>query len=1120
MPGDLVTGVAINLVAGKIRRAGGAARDRLRQVNQSADFSTDLDAIETEFQRALVSSLDDLPDDDRFDALRDAAESWDPVVHELYGLEGSAPDVESMLAGEHDRLLFGSEREAIDSIIEAWTTVAGVDLADEPELEQDLRRVVASAYRDAITEFIDRISGTELADVFKLEALREVQQTLLRIDRENRRSKIYKSIAEFKRKFLREQPYVPVPAELETEERSVGLGSETETESVEDAKETALSLLRDGVDAIHVFGDGGAGKSQLLASLGEELQSEREVYYVTDPVDEYPPPLSDDAVLFVDDAGRKDMSYFIRLAEESNRITANQQYDVQVVTAERSVYKQSVGKLLREYVGLRTPTLRLQSMDEEGLRELLADFGIGEEAVEWIAGHARGNPFFATLLGKLVLEGGDVQSDMTKAFENVVAEMVETDIEAFDSSDQSVRRFLDALSIWSEYEEPEDAEVLAGVVGSLRDGIDRGKMLDELVETNYVEYAGDDEFGREGSYSFRYDVVADYLRFESVAAGARYRDFVGRGVVEAKAPGVVRGLLDLVSSPVRPFYSEKEIEQALEHLDWLAEKTFEYDLSTPALLEAQSLIAFVRPRMLNHEELLERGSEYESKEELLVPVALLVQVSSDRAEDNLEWTERFFQYLDLLGDVQNATDEATAPLAGGLVNAINYYGEAGKLKNVETRLEQLDRLADDHDDPAIRTELAKGLFNAINHYGEASKLKNVETRLEQLETLADDHDNPAIRTNLAEGLFNAIYYYGEAEDFEKVETGLEQLNTLANDHGNPAIRTELARGLVNAIKYYGEAEKFEKAETRLEQLDRLADDHDDPAIRTELAEGLFNAIYYYGGAGNLEEVEKQLEKLDTLADNSDDSAIRERLAEGLVNAIKNYGEAGKFEKAETLLEDLESLTDDQDDPAIRTELARGLVNAIANYGEAGNLEEIEMRLEQLEKLADDHDDPAIRERLARGLVNAIKYYGEAEKFDKIETRLEQLEKLADGSDDSAIRKILTKGLQNSNKIYIENPNGDRLTYTLSKLNVMASKYGDFGGLESNAQFIRIATNQIVKILDIDTELSIEYLEILEPVVPTNSWTTICGEVFPEVEQRFEDGEITKDQYLRFADLLQ
>lgn len=735
--------VVAGLVAASLERAYDAGREKLEEASREADFSEDLDELETEFQRALETHIGDAVEGPESTSLVEVVETWDPLVHELYELEEASEDPEAFETDDHDHLLFREERTAIEMIVTAWGRAADVDLANDPTLERMLREAVAEAYADAFETFADEIAGSDLGDLFEIEALREIQQDLRELVSEYTEPKVYKTLDEFKNRLISQQEYVQVAAKRESASDMMDLGrhdEHSESTHVEDARAEALRLLDDGADVVRVYGEGGAGKSQLLASIGDVLQDrgDYDVYYITDAHDLKPADLDCDTVLFVDDAGRKEMDYFIRLASQSERVAANKEYTVKVVTAARSVYEEAVEEVINELPQVSAPTLRLDSLTDKQAHRLLDKFDLGDETAEEVVEMAQGNPFFLVLLGGIVGVADDDEltvDNMKSALEKVVGRMVRTDIEEVGEYTEHVRRFLDALAVWQTYDEPADAEILEEIAPSFENRFERRDRLRALADDQYLDWQG--EGTRNATYSLRHDVVADYLRFEILCEQGAYRDY-SLEALDSKAPAIVEGLLDLTNSPLLRFYPET-IEQVRDQLEWLANVVFEHDLAAPTIFATEARIALALPEQVPTERLHGLFEEYEQPNELIEPVVALIEVTSNRAEENEEWLDRFGNWVDRLAEIHAQSGDGIELLAKVLYNAVTVYGHAEEFEEMAERLAELHGLHEDYDEKPIRTRLAKALLTTIIYYLHNEELSAVDASLDRLDTLVTEH---------------------------------------------------------------------------------------------------------------------------------------------------------------------------------------------------------------------------------------------------------------------------------------------------------------------------------------------------------------------------------------------
>lgn len=186
---DPVTvGLATNLLAAGLMKGSAEAKRLLYETDQLNEFSTELDAVETEFNRALQSSIEDVDAGSEADELT-VEENWDAIVRRLYGLDddtGSEEGLEDENASE--RLVFESEEDAVERIACAIAVVNGYgfDENENPELERNLKRGVTVAYREAVDSFVDRIIDAGLVESFvvemNIEEIEELDRLRNRLD--------------------------------------------------------------------------------------------------------------------------------------------------------------------------------------------------------------------------------------------------------------------------------------------------------------------------------------------------------------------------------------------------------------------------------------------------------------------------------------------------------------------------------------------------------------------------------------------------------------------------------------------------------------------------------------------------------------------------------------------------------------------------------------------------------------------------------------------------------------------------------------------------------------------------------------------------------------------------
>ncbi len=246
----ITSGLLTNLLAAGLLNRVEAGRQHLHAVFREAEFHAELDAIETEFHKSLCDAIEDGAAEQELDDFADIVEHWDAVIERL--------DATAAMDGEvgpaTDRLVFESEREAVDRLAREIGAVCGYDLETNPQLQQALKRAVAEAYREAVGSFAERLVDAGLdeqfvaeANIEELGALDQLQDRLADLEERlthPRFYELYRGDAAGRRQASR----MIDPQALEFVSRP----------ELEDRR-TAQRLL--------VLGPGGSGKSRVLADL-------------------------------------------------------------------------------------------------------------------------------------------------------------------------------------------------------------------------------------------------------------------------------------------------------------------------------------------------------------------------------------------------------------------------------------------------------------------------------------------------------------------------------------------------------------------------------------------------------------------------------------------------------------------------------------------------------------------------------------------------------------------------------------------------------------------------------------------------------------------------------------
>ncbi len=246
----ITSGLLTNLLAAGLLNRVEAGRQHLHAVFREAEFHAELDAIETEFHKSLCDAIEDGAAEQELDDFADIVEHWDAVIEHL--------DATAAMDGEDgpatDRMVFESEREAVDRLAREIGAVCGYDLETNPQLQQALKSAVAEAYREAVGSFSERLVDAGLdeqfvaeANIEELGALDQLQDRLSDLEERlthPRFYELYRGDAAGRRRASR----MIDPQALEFVSRP----------ELEDNR-TAQRLL--------VLGPGGSGKSRVLAEL-------------------------------------------------------------------------------------------------------------------------------------------------------------------------------------------------------------------------------------------------------------------------------------------------------------------------------------------------------------------------------------------------------------------------------------------------------------------------------------------------------------------------------------------------------------------------------------------------------------------------------------------------------------------------------------------------------------------------------------------------------------------------------------------------------------------------------------------------------------------------------------
>ncbi|AGB34073.1 hypothetical protein Natpe_4378 (plasmid) [Natrinema pellirubrum DSM 15624] len=1108
---------AVSFIAGLIlvgaERGSEWAHSWINDLDRLAEYSVDLEDVETEFQRALETQLIDRVDDERAEPLTNALEPWDSFVHDLYGLETAVTEPDELASAEHEWMTTQTEREAIEAILDTW--VARVDSQiTEPVPRKHMRSALVDAYRTAMREYETAVAGTDLADEALLASVRDLRERLASLPNDRAGLNVYKSLSEFERVtalFDTRPEYVPMPAVRESEPPR----RERLPDRVADARAELLRLLEGGTDVVTVSGDGGAGKSRLLAATGQMLdaQSDCEVFFVNTPEPE-PLPADRDVVLFIDDAGRLDMDYFIRQAVEEHRDESTRDVDVQVVAATRSAYERSVSRFVDGLGSVTTRTLWVNPPTERSLVQLLEPYDTDEEIAAQIVQQADGNPFFVLLLAKLAADTEADPLTLERALSNVVGEMTSTegDLQRVAEVDpaQVVERLLKWIAVHYEYVEPSDESLLTDDLPALDSGLARRDQLDSLTDAGYLDRKGkatDPEF----TYTHRYDVVADFLRIKVLDA-QQFRTYARSDTVQRKATEVARGIADLESSPLLDLYPEvRETIHAVS--GQLASEIANADLPLNTILDAERYLMAVAPSAVPIAELRAKvvgGLRSDSLGDHAFRFAgrLLHEVGDGVSVDEAtEWVTH-------MGILADEGELSTAEYGQVLSHAVRNYGAIGALEAVDDVVATIQNLPRENTSP----EFAVALGNAANIYARARAFDRVETTLAELRVLDDHYHDDKTCDALAMGLMNAAGGYGAVGEFEQVERIRSEVDTLYRARPETDTARYYGMLLANAIADYGNRDQFDSVTRYRSELDSLAESESTPALRREYAIGLYNAVSHYARDENFEQATEVVSELEDLYASSDEATVRDELADALAELTAYVGTDHRT-RAEHVCSKLQELYDATSDGAVAEATAKAIANTIEVYRRTEQWDNLNAALDDVRRLYGDFPNTEIARILSRALLAAIASYAKTTEWEQVDETLTELDDLHTSHPTESVREDLVGGLLYATEASLKAGCVDEVDDYLSDLRALGEAHGDLSTLVGSDRFQGSMRELVAASLRVDPNTTAAVLNLLPEVCDGSALIATRTECERAVYEAVEHDEISTATYRRLLDYL-
>lgn len=315
-----------------------------------------------------------------------------------------------------------------------------------------------------------------------------------------------------------------------------------------------------------------------------------------------------------------------------------------------------------------------------------------------------------------------------------------------------------------------------------------------------------------------------------------------------------------------------------------------------------------------------------------------------------------------------------------------------------TRMREFILYHDLAEDEDARMALAHAAFNAIRYYGEAGRLDEMERWGELLLGEGDRPPDvsPPRRVLQASAIVASFYILGSARRFDDLERWGRRLDRFLvdeRDESDPAIRVEEMNAAVNASGVYGSAGKFDDMERWVARAFDVGEDprfEALPEIRLVSARTAVNAVAFYGQAAVFHDMERWLRRLCAIADDRRFQGcldIRLHEARGLGNAILSLARHDDYDALKPWEARLLALVEDEE--YCRDARFRGLelqcaVGLSGSYARTQSFRELERWGERVRAVVADENllqDLGLSKAIASTAANALSAYTQAGRFD-------------------------------------------------------------------------------------------------------------------------------------------
>lgn len=180
---EIAEEITVGLLTAGIASGTKVTASTVRRFFQYNSISVNIDRVSTVFYNTLKKEIERKNEQLDTKELSDFSDNWPDIVENLTSSRNNIGEISHNTDPEFS-LLFKSEKEAVEKITQAYADVHGFNIEDAPECRDAIEDALIEAYKKTVSDFKQRIAGTELASEFQTETSISLKKQLIEAQKE------------------------------------------------------------------------------------------------------------------------------------------------------------------------------------------------------------------------------------------------------------------------------------------------------------------------------------------------------------------------------------------------------------------------------------------------------------------------------------------------------------------------------------------------------------------------------------------------------------------------------------------------------------------------------------------------------------------------------------------------------------------------------------------------------------------------------------------------------------------------------------------------------------------------------------------------------------------------